>query len=238
MLLTKASMSEPPSHGTPGIPIPPTHTMAGSGLTTFLSRWEINDLVFLVIVENLRPDPVDERAHWFVVMPDSIRKNVSRSASIGLRRSISEATFLSARIVTIFVYGIILIGILWSAAQRNERELWLRTAFLTLAWFWALAPTQNPWYWTWAMPFLPFAGRRTWTQVSLLVLAYYLRFWLLYQFPDANVAGTSYRGEQFFHYVIAPLEHGLWMLLLLGESLTFRQSVSAFTEGDAIDGVT
>ena len=25
-------------------------------------------------------------------------------------------------------------------------------AFLVLAWFWLLSPTQNPWYWTWALP--------------------------------------------------------------------------------------
>lgn len=218
MLLTKATISDPLSDSLQGVPHPAGHSAAGSGLATFLSRWEINDLVFLVIVENLRPDPVDERAHWFVVVPNSIRSTVSEFTSTIFQRPISEATFLVARILSILLYGVIVAGILWRAVRRDDQEFWLRTVFLTLAWFWALAPTQNPWYWTWAMPFLPFAGRRTWRLVSLLVLAYYLRFWLLYQFPDANVAGTNYQGEQFFHYVVAPLEHGLWMTLLIMES--------------------
>lgn len=218
MLLTKATTSESLSASLPGDPHPAGHSAAGSGLATFLSRWEINDLVFLVIVENLRPDPVGERAHWFVVVPNSFRSTASEFTSTIFQRPISEATFLAARILSILLYGVIVAGILWRAVRRDDQELWLRTVFLTLAWFWALAPTQNPWYWTWAMPFLPFAGRRTWSLVSLLVLAYYLRFWLLYQFPDANVAGTNYQGEQFFHYVVAPLEHGLWMTLLIVES--------------------
>ncbi len=238
MLLTEAAPSALQSQGPPGVPLPSGHTAAGSGLTTFLSRWEINDLAFLVIVENLRPDPGDAGSHWFVVLPNTLRGDVSQSASTIFRMPVSEATFLTARIITMVLFGVLVVGMLWCAVQRNEQDFWLRTVFLTLAWFWVLAPTQNPWYWTWALPFLPFAGRRTWCLVSLLALAYYLRFWLLYQFPDANVAGTGYQGEEFFHFVVAPLEHGFWMLLLLGESMTFRQSVSAFTEGNADDEVT
>lgn len=199
---------------------------AGSGLATFLSHWEINDLCFLVVVENLRPDPVSPpptSTHWFVFLPNELRTGTAERLSQLLHRPIPEATFLTARVITLLVFSAVAAVLLWRASRRNQDEIWLRTVFLTVAWFWVLTPTLNPWYWTWALPFLPFAGRRAWTGVSLLVLAYYLRFWLLYQFPETEVLGTSYRGEPFFHFVVAPLEHGLWLIWLLSESLIFRQ---------------
>ncbi len=223
MLLTKPVAIEVEQPSLPEISQPTEHATAGSGLATFLSRWEINDLLFLVIVENLRPDAVDAPPYWFVITPNSLRTTTAEFLSSTLRHPIPEATFLTARIITLLLFAAIAAGLLWRASCRNEDEFWLRTVFLTIAWFWVLAPTLNPWYWTWAIPFLPFAGRRAWTAISLLVLAYYLRFWLLYQFPESEVLGTSYRGEQFFHFVVAPLEHSLWLLWLLTESLVFRQ---------------
>lgn len=199
---------------------------ADSGLATFLSRWEINDLLFLVVVENLRPDTVNTSptsVHWFVFLPNSLRAATAEWLSHALNQTIPDATFLIARAITLLIFSAIAGGLLWRATRRNEDELWLRTVFLTIAWFWVLAPTLNPWYWTWALPFLPFAGRRAWTAVSLLVLAYYLRFWLQYQFPESEVLGTNYHGEQFFHFAVAPLEHGLWLSWLLTESLVFRE---------------
>ena len=223
MLLTKPIAIELEQRTLPEISNPAVKAVAGSGLATFLSRWEINDLLFLVVVENLRPDAVDSPPHWFVVTPNSLRTMTAEFLSSALRHPIPEATFLMARVITLLMFAAIAAGLLWRASCRNEDEFWLRTVFLTIAWFWVLAPTLNPWYWTWALPFVPFAGRRAWTPVSLLVLVYYLRFWLLYQFPESEVLGTSYQGEQFFHFVVAPLEHSLWLLWLLTESLVFPE---------------
>ncbi len=198
MLLTKPVAIEVEQPSLQETPHPVENATAGSGLATFLSRREINDLVFLVIVENLRPDAADAPPHWFVVAPSSRRRSTAEFLSAALQRPIPEATFLTARLITLLM-------------------------FVAIAWFWMLAPTRNPSYWTWASPFLPFAGRRAWSGVSLLVLVYHLRFWLLYQFPDTELPGTSYPGEQFFHYVVAPLEHGIWLLWLSAESLVFRR---------------
>lgn len=223
MLLTKPVAIEIEPRTPTVIPNPTAKVAAGSGLATFLTHWEINDLLFLVIVENLRPDALDSPPHWFVVTPNSLRTTTAESLSSILRHPIPEATFLTARIITLLLFAAIVAGLLWRASCRNQDEFWLRTVFLTIAWFWVFAPTLNPWYWTWALPFLPFAGRRAWTAVSLLVLAYYFRFWLLYQIPESEVLGTGYQGEQFFHFVVAPLEHSLWLLCLLTESLLFHQ---------------
>ncbi len=228
MLLTEPAViswnqdSPPPTSN--GQPV--DEVRAGSGLATFLSRWEINDLCFLVVVENLRPDPASTPptlTPWFVFLSNELRTGTAERLSQALDRPIPEATFLTARGITLLIFSAVAAVLLWRASRRNQDELWLRTVFLTVAWFWVFAPTLNPWYWTWALPFLPFAGRRAWTGVSLLVFVYYLRFWLLYQSPESEILGTSYRGEQFFHFVIAPLEHGLWMLWLLSESIFFHQ---------------
>jgi hypothetical protein len=90
----------------------------------------------------------------------------------------------------------------------------LNSAFLTVAWFWLLLPTQNPWYWTWALPFLPFARRRAWLVMSGLAFVYYLRFWLMHQFPATALAGTPYSGPMFFDYVVVWLEFAPWFAWL------------------------
>ncbi|WP_146505785.1 hypothetical protein [Rubinisphaera italica] len=212
--------------------------IAESGLVTFLSRWEINDLFFMVIVENLRPD-IDfstltdstSRSHWFVIIPQSLRLQIASQLSAILQCPIPEATFLAARAITLIIFMSIVAILLRRAVQNNNRMYWLRVSFLTIAWFWALSPTLNPWYWTWAIPLLPFAGRRAWTAVSLLIFAYYIRFWILYHVTESNVLGTGYHGEEFFHFVIAPLEHLLWLALLGAESFFYR-NVCVVTEAD------
>jgi hypothetical protein len=77
---------------------------------------------------------------------------------------------------------------------------------------------MNPWYWTWALPLLPFARGRAWLAVSGLVMLYYLRFWLANDFSDVELLGTGYRGSRFFHFIVVPLEHGIWTVWLAIES--------------------
>jgi hypothetical protein len=93
-------------------------------------------------------------------------------------------------------------------------SLWLECVMLTLAWFWLLSPTQNPWYWIWVLPLLPWARSRVWLALSGLVLLYYLRFWLGYHFPDTPVFHTTYVGFVFFDLVVTWLEFGPWLACL------------------------
>ncbi len=98
--------------------------------------------------------------------------------------------------------------------QNPDVAVWLESAFLTLAWFWFLSPTLNPWYWTWVMPLLVFARSRVWQWMSGVVMLYYLRFWFIYQFPDTPLAGTPYAGAAFFDFVVTWLEFGPWLACL------------------------
>lgn len=208
-------------------PLPPPETSTeprdpSESLRAFLGRWEMNDFLFLLVIENLRPSsglPTEQIA-WFTVTPESWRAD--------LVATVAQQTGLAADrvpfVVTRFLLSLTFIGLavalaLWAArgfdtdGPRHERLL--EATFLTLAWFWLLLPTQNPWYLTWCLPFLPFARGRAWFALSGLAFVYYLRFWMTAQFP-APLLGTPYPGSQFFDYVVTWLEYGPWFLWLMG----------------------
>ncbi len=197
---------------------------AGSGLATFLTRWEINDLIFMVILENVDPATCESEhvmarpIPWFAIVPWHIRDAVVAPLAFAFDETSTKVAFLLTRGMTLLVF---LIAALWLAghAQRSSAPArWLEAVFLTLAWFWALSPTLNPWYWTWVLPLLPFARGRAWFAVSGLVMFYYLRFWLTAHFNNFVLSGTGYRGEHFFHFVVVPVEHGIWLGWLVWES--------------------
>jgi len=209
-----------------------------SGLTVFLRQWEMNDLIFMLIVENLRPPAAQDSTSgpdyepWFVVAPSWIRTELSNRLSTSSGLPIRQVTFAATRFITLAVFVVIAALLARRAAVDPDAISILRCAFLTIAWFWALSPTQNPWYWTWALPFLPFARSRSWVLISGLLLLYYSRFVLLYDFKDVSVLFTAYKGEDFFHYVVVPVEHGCWMLCLGLETFGRRGSVRSLPESE------
>ncbi len=242
------TQSFPPLPGT----LPTTKTANPSktaGIATFLQKWEMNDLLFMIAYENLRwhgdenlsqnlPGSVQrsrkievqgwgtfstsssQRA-WFDVTPNDWSTSFQED---------DRAAFFTARVATLVAFLAIVVGLIWQNAWPTGKEpidpsLWLRAAFLTLAWFWLLAPTQNPWYWCWAVPLLPFVRSRAWLAISAACFAYYLRFWLQEHFPAPGVAGTPYDGEYFFYYVVPWLEWGIlltWLALRLQLFLVFK----------------
>ena len=194
---------------------------ADSGLSVFLSRWEMNDFLFLVAYENLRPsDPSGARPRpWFALVPDTWQGAWVDPIGQRLGLDPDRAAFLITRAITGMVFVIIAAGLVLRVAKNPDPSIILESVFLTLAWFWLLAPTGNPWYWTWALPFLPFARSRIWIAMSGLVLLYYLRFWLMYHWHDATVLGSPYNGTQFFDFVLTWVEFGPWFLWLALEAI-------------------
>ena len=118
------------------------------------------------------------------------------------------------RTATAAVFVILVGWFSWWAIRDSDPSRLLEAVFLTLAWFFLLLPTQNPWYWIWALPFVPFARGRAWLAMSGLVLAYYLRFWLGYHWPDTTVPSSTYPGELFFDYIVTWIEFGPWFVWL------------------------
>src|SRR5262245_22126722 len=214
-------------------PVPPQEIATdphdpSQSLRAFLSEWETNDFLFLLVIENLRPTAAltpAERA-WFAVVPETWRAEIN--SFVGARLSIDEARipFLLARLITSAVFAVIAFWLAWRAAAARSVADWLNAAFLTVAWFWLLLPTQNPWYWTWALPLLPFARSRVWLAMSGLAILYYLRFWLMAQFPATPLVGTVYAGPQFFDYVVVWFEFAPWFAWLAWERWRFGAAKS------------
>jgi len=227
----QAEAAEPDTGGLPPPPLPdevvPTAPQDPSaGLQAFLRHWEMNDLLFMLTVENLRPSTglAAENRPWFSVVPESWKTRLLSGLSPWLVVDENEAAFLLARFLTGSAFLLITAGVLWQVRSSHDPTAWLRAAFLILAWLWLLSPTQNPWYWTWALPLVMFARCRAWLAVSGLVLTYYVRFWLIYHYPETPLLGTPYAGAAFFDYVVVWLEFAPWLLLLAYESRDIGKS--------------
>jgi hypothetical protein len=202
-------------------PVPPQEVSndprdPSQSLRAFLGEWEMNDFLFLIVVENLRPTAglAPNETAWFTIVPENVREELTAWASLHLPAEQRQVPFLLARLITSLFYLVIAGVLAWRGARAETAADWLNAAFLTIAWFWLLLPTQNPWYWTWALPFLPFARGRAWLAMSGLAFIYYFRFWLMRYFPLASVAGTGYTGPMFFDYIVVWFEFGPWFVCL------------------------
>ncbi|MBW3597885.1 MAG: hypothetical protein KY475_11500 [Planctomycetes bacterium] len=208
VLLAPMLLTEPAAASSPQSP--------QAGLAVFMTRWEMNDFLFMLLVENLRPSGASAGSSevWFAVVPDAWRKALIEPLASRLAVDAGMAAFLVTRAFTSVAFLAVALGLAWRASRRRRLDSFLEAAFLTLAWFWLLSPTQNPWYWTWALPLLPFARGRAWWAVSGIAFAYYLRFWLAYHYPEGPVGGTSYGGQAFFDYVVTWIEFAPWFACL------------------------
>lgn len=196
------------------------------GVVTFLRRWEMNDFLFLIIIENIKPTAQrgPHETAWFTVMPESVREAMVNSFAAGFDIDPGEAPFMIARATTAFLFFVFAITLAWRTAAKDSAHF-CEAAFLTIAWFWLLCPTLNPWYWTWALPLLPFARGRAWLVVSGLVFIYYLRFWLDYHFPTTAVLGTRYTGVAFYDFIVTWIEFAPWFVVLISHSLGYGRTI-------------
>jgi hypothetical protein len=189
----------------------PETSHAGTGLTTFLTEWEMNDFLFMLVGENLRP-PTSGTDRWFVVLPRPWRAELHAGVLARLQEVLPPKAS-AAFVLTQAIMGLVLLGLTlrwaWGVYRRPEPLGLLRAAFLTLVWGWLLSSTQNPWYLLWSLPLMLFAGRRSWFLLPGPVLLYYLRFWM-----DGSPSGTL----DAFDYGVVWLEYGPFFLALLGES--------------------
>ncbi len=192
-------------------------TDPSQGLRAFIGSWEMNDFLFLLVHENLRADehtPPGQKA-WFNVTPAGFRSGLAQRWQDVTGTRPKNPAFQMARVITCAFFLALASGFAWRGAAETSAAGWLKWVFLTVAWFWLLSPTQNPWYWTWALPFLLFARSRMWLLLAGLSMVYYLRFWLEYHFWDQEVWGTGYTGAPFFDLVVTWLEYAPWLLLLI-----------------------
>lgn len=122
-----------------------------SGLGEFLSRWEMNALLFSIVYENVKPRDADIAAHepWYSALPTTARERLN--ATLGRMVGAAGLNLPPPRLAFLFTQALagaaVLILTCWLTLRRwpdNSREGLLRRAFLCLAWLWFLSATQNP----------------------------------------------------------------------------------------------
>ncbi len=207
------------------------------GLKMFLMRWERNDFLFKIAIENVMPAGVrqDRPQPWFSVVPDAPRAALIGPLAARFAGDRWQASFFVVRVVSLLAIGVLAAWCVRRTLRNPGAEVWLESAFLILAWFWFLSPTLNPWYWAWVMPLLVFARSRVWLWMSGVALLYYLRFWFLYQFPDTPVAGTPYVGATFFDFVVTWCEFGPWLACLFLSHVIRRTNAGRVQGADGTD---
>jgi len=181
----------------------------------------------MIVEENIRPQgSVEGQPHlWFAITPNVWRQKAIITASRVLGIPIERAPFLLTRMLTSVVFAVIVLVLCRRTWQ--EPTMFYEAAFLTLAWFWLLSPTQNPWYWSWALPLVPLARSRLWLLVSGLTLIYYSRFWFEYHSARAQQWGLSYSGVDFFDFVVVWIEFAPFLLLLCVSGIMANSSAKA-----------
>ncbi len=193
------------------------------GIEAFANSWEMNDFIFMLLVENFKPrlaSGTDSHTPWFVMTSNTFRKNACdveaarATTSKPARLPPSQPFFSIARKITLAIFAICVLGCCVSVFRVATAENSLEKAFLVIAWFWLFSPTQNPWYWIWTLPLMPLAKGRAWFWMSGILFLYYLRFWFEYHRPGIPVFGTPYSDTAFFDYVIPWIEFAPWLCLL------------------------
>jgi len=192
------------------------------GIEMFSRYWEMNDLLFMIVIENVRPyQPKGGTAPWFLVTSESWRTEFATYMVWKYDfEDTNDFAFSYTRIETLLFYVVLTLVFCLLALRANSAIDMLRLFFASVAWFWLLSPTLNPWYWVWALPFLPFSKRPApWLLLSGMLFMYYLRFYFQNHFPNEFVGPTSYRGQLFFDFVIPWVEFCPVFALLLYQAI-------------------
>ena len=193
-----------------------------AGLKAFLTNWMMNDLIFLNIAENVTPDSLrqGDPTPWFVVLPNESREGMCQWLSKNLGIESHRVPFTFSRATTAILFVLLAIHFA-NRAQGVRPERWLEFVFLTMAWFWLLLPTLNPWYWIWALPWVSFARNRVWLGLSGLLFIYYSRFYFDAQ-PELAVG--PYQGAAIFDFLVVWVEYVPWLIVLIIAEVWINQS--------------
>lgn len=188
-----------------------------TGLRTFLTYWQKNDLLFMILHENLRL-PTEQPDHWFVFVPRLWRAVLhERTQPIFAKTWDPQAdpAFLCSQLLMATLMGVLVLR--WSCQVLRDPapRTFLERVFLVLIWLWLLSSAQNPWYFLWALPFLAFARARSWLLLPVLGFVYYLSFWLEYQALESE--STLRAARALFDFTVVWFEFGPFFLALMAE---------------------
>lgn len=206
------------------------------GLVVFLTKWRMNDAIFSGIYQNVEYDWGDYGPPWYVIVPNETRIKWSRDLST-FELAKGNGAYFVARLVTVSLFGMFYLCMLiriWKTEAALDLAAHL---FLIIGVFFYLQPTQNPWYWLWAMPLVCFAKNRGWLFVSAILFVYYLRFWFGEQEPSLSFLGRDYVGHDLFDHCITWLEFfaviGVLAIAWIAKRLKTSATRHQFEEGSS-----
>jgi len=190
------------------------------GLSSFLTQWRMNDVIFSGLYLNLKPDSPDKadgRGYpWFVISSSEFRNRVNQwCQAIGLKGN--QPTFILTRILTMSLFALFYVWQLVRIYRETEsgvginfeRLTWIAAAFLFLQ------PTVNPWYWVWIAPLACLSRNAGWLLVSGFLMTYYCRFWFKTIEGTYQFGGTGYSGEGMFDHGLAWIEFACIVAVLI-----------------------
>lgn len=188
------------------------------GLTSFLSKWRMNDVIFSGIYLNLKTTSVAKSdLPWYVITTAEFRRWAYEQWE-RLSPDSDNPAFSMTRVLTLgpfvlfYLWQLVAIYFARPATETTadgriqkspegiefNRLVWILVIFLFLQ------PTVNPWYWVWVAPLTVLTKNRGWILAGGLLLLYYSRFWFE-SLPDSfEIAG--YSGVGLFDHGIAWIE--------------------------------
>lgn len=184
------------------------------GLTVFLTNWRMNDAIFSGIYQNVEYDWHENGPAWYVIVPNETRIQWCRQLE-DIKLANGNAPYFVARLITVVMFGLFYLWILFRIWKTESADEVANLLFLTMGVFFFLQPTQNPWYWLWAMPLVCFAKNRGWLFVSMILFVYYLRFWFTEKEQAYQFLGTTYVGQDFFDHCLVWVEFAVVIFILM-----------------------
>lgn len=157
------------------VPFIAAGTAVFEGLARFAGEWRVNEGVFGLI-------------HYGVAQIPTL--------------SLIHAGQVSRLIVAGTMTTLLAFAAIWVSKRRNVPDYFRACLFVTGALFF-LAPTGNPWYFTWVFPFLYFAPLRSVVLFSGLVFLYYLDFYFSYQSTSHLFTWVKWIEYGMFYSVLA-----------------------------------
>ena len=132
------------------------------GLKTFSTHWQSNDSLISILV------------YFFgdVLNLQAVSQTFFES---------DLPTLLSKATIAVILAGTIVYLLFRKSFLQKPRELLLLYFFVLMGLVFLLSPVQNPWYLSWAVPFMCLFPWRSWILLTGLVGLYYLDFYFDYQ---------------------------------------------------------
>ena len=187
------------------------------GLAVFITGWRMNDAIFSFVYQNVEYDWGGKSPAWYVFVPN--KKRIEWSQNLANEKFANgNAAYFVARLVTVALFALFYLWILFKIWKTESASDMANVLFLIMGVFFFLQPTQNPWYWLWAMPFVCFAKNRGWLFVSMALFVYYSRFWFQEKAETYRFWDVDYVGFDFYDHCVVWIE----FLTIIGVLIAFR----------------